>query len=73
MRLLRITASLALVATLCILLGYQTALWTGGGGFYTCQDVGCPFMLMFVSGPLFKIGYLLTAGAIFFIRRRVRR
>jgi hypothetical protein len=72
LRLLRITAALALTAALCILLGYQTAVWTGGG-FYTCQDVGCRFMLMFVSGPLFTIGYVLTAGVIFFIWRRMRR
>lgn len=72
MKPLKIIALIVLLAALCIFLGYETAMRTmdGSGLFYTCQDVGCLFVVLYVTGPLYSLGYFLVIGSIYLCWRR---
>ena len=74
MRVLKIAISFSLIAFLCILLGYKTAMWAAINGLYECSnDIACPVIVMFISGPLISIGYAALIGCIFLAWRSFYR
>ncbi|MCF1461366.1 hypothetical protein FS827_08525 [Agrobacterium vitis] len=73
MKIFKIATIFVVMAVLCIFLGYQTAVWSGISGIYECNDVACPFVVTFVTGPLLSIAYAFIAGGIFLLWRRTHR
>lgn len=72
-RVLKIAISVSLAMVLCVLLGYQTALWAAINGLYECNDVSCPVIVMVITGPLISLGYAVLTGCAFLAWRYVSR